>query len=68
MFTWITRKQVGYKMIDGVKKAVYVGHAACLSGDTKPIGGQIGNGSDVVEMDTSKVFFYDEDGEKWDEF
>lgn len=39
----------------------------CLSTDTKPTL-NIANGSQMVEMDTSKVFFFDEDGNEWLEF
>lgn len=68
MFTWIKREQVGYKMINGVKKAVYAGSGRCLSTDTKPTDGQIANGSDAIEMDTSKIYFFDEDNATWKEF
>lgn len=40
---------------------------ACLSTDTKPTT-QIANGSCLIEMDTGKVFFYDEAGISWKEF
>lgn len=37
-----------------------------LSTDTKPNDPiEVSNGSIFVEMDTGKVFFYDEDGEEW---
>lgn len=37
-----------------------------LSTDAKPTG--VGNGSTFIEMDTSKVYFYDADGEEWKEW
>ena len=40
---------------------------ACLSTDTKPTSGIL-NGSVLIEMDTSKVYFYDESGSQWLEF
>ena len=36
----------------------------CLSTDTKPTDG-IGNGSVMIEMDTSKVYIFDEDNSQW---
>ena len=38
-----------------------------LAGDSKPTQG-IANGSTIVEMDTSKIYFYDEAGEEWKEW
>lgn len=38
-----------------------------LSTDTKPTEGVI-NGSIFIEMDTSKVYFYDLENEQWVEF
>ncbi len=40
---------------------------ACLSTDSKPTS-CILNGSCLIEMDTSKVYFYDEAGTQWLEF
>ncbi len=37
---------------------------ACLSSDTKPTQG-IENGSCLIEMDTSTVFFFDEQNHTW---
>ena len=39
----------------------------CLSTDTKPTE-NMANGSSLIEMDTSKVFLFDEAGSQWDEF
>lgn len=39
----------------------------CLSTDTKPTL-NIANGSQMVEMDTSKIFFFDESSSEWLEF
>ena len=33
-----------------------------LSTDTKPTGSGVPNGSAFIEMDTSKIYFYDADG------
>lgn len=41
--------------------------AACLSTDTKPTSG-IANGSTCVEMDTSKLYFFDEANSVWKEW
>lgn len=38
--------------------------AVCLSTDTKPTTG-IANGSVVIEMNTGKVFMYNESGSAW---
>ena len=40
--------------------------AACTSGDTPPVGKFI-NGSWVLQVDTGKVRFYNEDTESWGE-
>lgn len=40
----------------------------CLSTDEKPTGGDLYNGSKLIEMDTGKVCYYDADGETWIEF
>lgn len=39
----------------------------CLSTDTKPTL-NIANGSQMIEMDTSKAFFFDESSSEWLEF
>lgn len=39
----------------------------CLSTDTKPTL-NIANGSQMIEMDTSKIFFFDESSSAWLEF
>lgn len=42
-----------------------------LSTDEKPTTYgklEIGNGSSFIEMDTSKIFFYDEENHTWREF
>ena len=38
--------------------------AACLSTDTKPTTG-IANGSTCIEMDTGKIFMFNEAGSAW---
>lgn len=40
--------------------------ASCLSTDIKPTTG-IANGSTCIEINTGKIFMFDEDGAKWDE-
>ena len=39
----------------------------CLSTDTKPTA-YIANGSMLLEMDTGKVFMFDEEHTQWEEF
>ncbi len=36
-----------------------------LSSDEKPIDLSIGNGTTFYEMDTGKMFFYDEENHRW---
>ena len=40
--------------------------AACLSTDTKPTD-SIANGSTCIEIDTGKIFMFDESGDAWTE-
>ena len=52
------------------KKSVYVGNekclveSACLSTDSKPTTG-IANGSICIEMNTGKIFMFNEAGSAW---
>ena len=52
------------------KKSVYVGNEkclvepACLSTDSKPTTG-IANGSICIEMNTGKIFMFNEAGSAW---
>ncbi len=39
-----------------------------LSSDEKPITPHIGNGSEFIEQDTGKIYFFDEDNQQWLEF
>ena len=39
--------------------------AYCLSTDVKKTGAPFENGHKLVEMDTSKIYFYDEENERW---
>lgn len=56
-----------------ITKSIYIGEekslveAVSLSTDTKPTDG-IANGSACVEMDTGKIYLFDEDGGAWVEF
>lgn len=38
----------------------------CLSSDSKPA--DVDNGSVLIEMDTKKVYFFDEENHTWREF
>ena len=52
-------------------KEYFIGEILCNSGDTKPtkIGDKyVDNGTQLIEMDTSKIYFYDLDSETWKEF
>lgn len=37
----------------------------CLSTDSKPTGGDLYNGSKLIEMDTGKTLYYDAENETW---
>lgn len=41
---------------------------AGLSTDSKPVTEDVGNGSSFIEIDTSKVYFYDEANSQWREW
>lgn len=57
----VTNGNVRYNSQDqAVQAIVYYG----LSTDAKPASG-VGNGSCFIEMDTSKIYFYDETGSLW---
>ena len=64
MLTLEYQKILGYDF-DG--KPIYQVHGFCLSSDSKPTDG-IGNGSDIIEIDTSKIYFYDQSGKSWHEW
>lgn len=38
----------------------------CLHGDEKPV--NVANGSRLVEMDSSKLYFFDEENSQWRPF
>lgn len=59
----ISKKTTIYKT-NGTSRPYIEG--ACLSTDTKPTG--MANGSSLMEMDTGKVYMYDEEGEQWRAF
>ena len=37
----------------------------CLSSDSKPTGGNICNGSKLLELDTATLYIYDEENNTW---
>ena len=49
------------RTIDGHKVLI---EAVCLSSDTKPTTG-IANGSTCIEMNTGKIFMFNEAGSAW---
>ena len=57
-----TNKLVYFSETDEEPKRLLEGH--CLSSDTKPTEG-VHNGSLLLEMDTSTVYFFDEAGKRW---
>ena len=48
-------------------RPIYHREGVCLSTDTKPVVG-IGNGSILVEMDTSTIYHFDSESKTWLEF
>lgn len=60
-----TEKWMGKSSRSG--NAKYYREGECLSTDTKPTEGWA-NGSKLIEMDTSKVFMFDEANSLWREF
>ena len=60
MITWTEQRQIGAEQT--------LGEGVCLSTDTKPTGDSIANGSRLMEIDTSKLYFYDAESETWKEW
>lgn len=58
MITWTETRGIG--------NGAYYREGHCLSTDAKPSG--IANGSSLIEMDTGKIFFFDQAGRAWVEF
>ena len=52
---------------NGVAQGVNIVDMYCLSTDEKPTE-NIANGSSLLEMDTSKAYFFDEENQRWLEF
>ena len=55
-----------YSRVEG-DVTLYNVEGVCLSSDAKPTAG-IENGSQMMEMDTGKLFFYDKAGNTWREW
>ena len=56
-------------MVTVLRKAYYgywIHEVRCLSTDEKPTEG-ISNGSELIEMDTGKLYMFDKDNETWRE-
>lgn len=64
MYRVITFLTISRYTTNGMDSRYYV-EAACNSGDTKPTGEYI-TGSKCVEVDTGKIFLYDEAAEATD--
>ena len=60
----VTNNKAAAYRPDGTEKPFIQG--VCLSTDDKPT--DVANGSTLIEMDTKKVYFYDEEGSQWREF
>ena len=69
MISIISSTPAPYKIVDGVAKSRELFTLAGLSTDAKPVaeykGILIRNGSTFIEIDTGKVYMYDEEGGKW---
>lgn len=61
MYRVITFLTIPRYTTNGVDSRYYV-ESACNSGDTKPTGEYV-TGSKCVEVDTGKIFLYDEESE-----
>ena len=55
-------EKVAVVQTDGSVK--YYGSGVCLSNDTKPTEDMV-NGSQLLEMDTSTAYFFDEENGEW---
>lgn len=64
MITWNYRKSVGTVNTADGTVGVFYGEGSCLSTDSKPTA-YVGNGSVLIEMDTAKVYFFDEQTIRW---
>lgn len=64
MITWSPGAERFVKMVDDVP--VYYEEGVGKSTDNKPTTG-IANSSSILEMDTGKVFFFDEETGTWGE-
>ena len=62
----ITNAKFSHYAESGVAVNVY--DIAGLSTDSKPVTEDVGNGSSFIEMNTSKVYFYDEANHQWREW
>ena len=62
----ITYNVTDYEIREGGAKVQEIS-GFCLSSDTKPTAG-IANGSILTEMNTGKVFLFNEAGKAWVEF
>lgn len=57
---------VTIKEVITIRNGKEVVEGACLSSDTKPL--TFGNGSILMEMNTSKLFMFDEANNQWREW
>jgi hypothetical protein len=64
MVTWSKIKYSGRTKPDGT--LIYYKEGDCLSSDTKPTEG-VGNGSKLFEMNTGKLYAFDEKNAKWED-
>lgn len=65
MITYDKQVWNGLKFTANKKPKMYV-EGSCLSSDTKPL--NVENGSKLIEMDTSSVYIFDEQGMQWRKF
>lgn len=68
MITYRKKEVQSYKTVNGETIAQKYLEAYGTSDDTKPTGDAVGNGSVFIEMDTGKVYFFDETNTEWREF
>lgn len=65
MLTWDKEQLIGGRKNADDSVRIYK-EGTCLSTDTKPT--NVDNGSKLIEMDTSKLYVFDLDGNQWREW
>lgn len=67
MVSFKEKSTVRTSMVGNLIRSVCFADVYCLSSDEKPTEG-VANGSSLLVMDTSQLFFFDEENGRWLEF